>query len=55
MGESEPRPGRPSAQRSPGGFFYNRLMPWLLALMGLALAAVVLLVLAAMMGWLPPG
>ena len=50
MAAPEPdRDGR-SRQRSPTGLFYDRLIPLLLAGLGLVLAAVILLSLAAMLG-----
>jgi hypothetical protein len=56
MTGAEPgRQSRPDRQGSPGGFFYERLMPWLLAGLGLVLAGVVLLSVAAMLGLFPPG
>ena len=55
MTSAGPEPGRHRRERAPGpgGVFYERLMPWLLAGLGLVLALVVLLSVAAMLGLFP--
>ena len=55
MDGGEPGRERRSRRRSPTGFFYERLIPWLLVALGLVLAAVVLLSVAAMLGLFPTG
>ncbi len=48
-----PRRERSGKQRSPSGFLYDRLVPALLVVLGLVLAAVVILSVAAMLGLIP--
>jgi hypothetical protein len=55
MAGAEPERERRGQPRSPAGFFYERLIPWLLVALGLVLAGVVLLSVAAMLGLFPAG
>ncbi len=51
--DPQPPERKRRGQPSPSGFVYDRLMPWLLAGLGLVLVGVVVLSVAAMLGLLP--
>ena len=55
MAGHEPGRERRGQPRSPIGFFYDRLIPWLLVALGVVLIAIVLLSVAAMLGFFPAG